>query len=106
MAKLHLKTNIKYATAVGPIFYFCVCLAILRLCLFFKAVFFFCSKLFTCCSNPKPRGSCSSTEWKIFFVDFFFSLNEIFFFVVLLFSLLFAGSLDEPKAVSMDSRLL
>jgi hypothetical protein len=56
MLKLHLKSNIKYSTAVAPVFYFCVCLAILRLCLFFKAVIFLCSKLFTCCASPKPRG--------------------------------------------------
>jgi hypothetical protein len=105
MTKLHLESNIKFASAVGPAFYFCVCLAVLRLCLFFKAVFFFCGKLFTCCGNPKPRGSGWSAEWKIFFVDFFFSANEIFFFFVLLFSLFFAGSLDEPKALSAESRV-
>lgn len=103
--KLHLQANIKHSTAVAPVFYFCVCLAVLRLCLFFKALFFFCGKLFTCCANPKPRGTRCSAEWRIFFVDFFFSVNEILFFLVLLFSLFFAGSLDEPKAISRDSTL-
>ena len=103
MLKLHLGANIKHSTAVAPVFYLCACLAVLRLCLFFKALFFFCGKLFTCCAGPKPRGTRRSAEWKIFCVDFFFALNEILFFVVLLFSLFFAGSLDEPKAINAAS---
>lgn len=44
------------------------------------------------------------SEMKVFAVDFFFSVNEMFFAVVLLFSLLYATSLDGGSPSDIASR--
>lgn len=99
-----LHKDIKWSTVIAPPFYFVICLGLLRLCLFSKAIFFLLRELFTCC------GDSTSRKWKVFVVDFFFSSNELFFFIVLLFTLLYNGAVESTDQTftqdQINSRLL
>ena len=92
MLKFHLGYTMGFATCVAPLFYYSICLSVLRLCLLFKALYFALRKIFTCCSDTKLR------EVKVFTVDFLFSVHEIFFSIAMLFSLIFMNTLDEKSA--------
>lgn len=98
MLKVYLNKDILWATVVSPLFYYSICLALLRTCLFLKATFFLFSKLCTCCEEKKKR------EWQIFLIDLLTSANELFFFTVMLFTLFFAGALDSPKDFDFEGR--
>lgn len=56
MMKFNLKSDMAFATCVAPLFYYTICLSVLRVCLFFKAMFFLFKKLFTCFKETKARG--------------------------------------------------
>lgn len=97
MIKFHLGNSMAYATCVAPLFYYSICLSVLRLCLLLKSLTFLIKKVFTCFSKTKARGNLILSELKVFTVDFFFAVNEIFFSIVLLFTLIYMNSLDEKS---------
>lgn len=57
-----------------------------------KALYFLGYNIFTCFSEANKKSI------QIFLVDFFFGTQEVFAFVVLLFSLFFAGKIDSKEA--------
>lgn len=82
-------SGVTWSTVVAPAFYTTLCLAFLRLCLVGKAFYFLGYSLFTCFSETTKKS------FQIFLVDFFFGTHELFTFIVLLFSLLLAGKIDN-----------
>lgn len=56
MLKFYVKTDISMATCIAPLFYFVLCLAILRLCLVLKVLSFIFTNLFSCYNEVTKRG--------------------------------------------------
>lgn len=56
MSRLCLNRNLPLPTCIAPLFYFTICLAILRICLLIKALFFIFGGLFKCYSGTNMRG--------------------------------------------------
>ena len=56
MNKLLLNKSLSFTACIAPVFYFTVALAVLRLCLLVKALYYIFANIFKCCSGSSLKG--------------------------------------------------
>ena len=104
MTRLCLNKSLSLSACLAPVFYFTIALAVLRLCLLVKALFYVFTNIFKCCSGSSLKGKVlTEIEFKVFIIDFFFAANEPLLFVALLMTLLYLGAIDISDKNSAES---